>query len=44
MMSIIILFKYIPNKTIFEEAMKLLYEEFGDPINDHLKWKYLDGN
>ena len=43
MMSIIILFNYIPNGKIFEKALKLFYEEFCDPINDHWKRNYLDG-
>ena len=43
MMSILIFFNYIPNGKIFEEALKLFYEEFGDPINDHWKRNYLDG-
>ena len=43
MMSILIFFNYIPNGEIFEEALKLFYEEFGDPINNHLKRNYLDG-
>ena len=43
MLSIIILFNYIPDGTIFEEAMEQLSEEFGEYINDHLKRNYLDG-
>ena len=44
MMSIRIFFNYIPNGKIFEEALKLFCEEFGDPSNDNLKSNYLDGN
>ena len=43
MMSIIILFNYIPDRINFEEAMKLFYEEFGDRINFRLKSNHLDG-
>ena len=43
MMSIMIFFNYIQSGKIFEKAMKLFYEEFGDPINDHWKRNYLDG-
>ena len=44
MMSIIIiLFNYIPDGIIFEETMKLLYEEFGNHVNEHVKSKYFYG-
>ena len=44
MMSILIFFNYIRNGKIFEEALKLFYEEFDDPINDHLKCIFQDRN
>jgi hypothetical protein len=41
MMSLIIMFNYIPDDDVFEEAMKLFCKEFADHINNHVKENYL---
>jgi hypothetical protein len=42
MMSIIIQFNYIPDDEVFEEAMTLFCEEFGEYTNKHVREYYLD--
>ena len=42
MMSIIIMFNYIPDDEVFEEAMKLFHEKYKDHINEHVMSFYLD--
>ena len=41
MVSIILMFNYIPDKDIFREAMLLFHDEFSDYLNDHVKSNYL---
>ena len=42
MMALIILFNYLPNKTIFKHAMTLFLSEFSEHVNNHVCRHYLN--